>query len=275
MSIGTMELTKAGAPVDGVNELLTLFSGKNTKQSVAITGTPTGGTFTLTFNGHTTGDIAYNADAAAVKAALVALDDFVTGDINATGGSLPGAAVVLEFQAAYAATEMGGTDVPLLTADGTGLTGGTAPAVEVTQTQGNPSGGTFTLSLGGQTTAALDHDISPTDLQTALEGLSTIGTGNVTCNGAAALFEEEQTITFVGDLGGLDVDALTADDTNLVSPQGTGEACTSITETNKGVRGDYRGCPIGSTLIDTTNCLLYKNTGAAISTPVWTEWAVT
>lgn len=39
--------------------------------------------------------------------------------------------------------------------------------------------GTFTLSLGGQTTSALAANASAATIQTALEGLSTIGTGNV------------------------------------------------------------------------------------------------
>ena len=40
------------------------------KQTVTIGGSPTGGTFTLTFGGQTTATIAYNADASVVEAAL-------------------------------------------------------------------------------------------------------------------------------------------------------------------------------------------------------------
>jgi hypothetical protein len=42
-------------------------------QQVSLTGNPTGGTFTLTFNGQTTSAIAYNASAATVQSALQAL----------------------------------------------------------------------------------------------------------------------------------------------------------------------------------------------------------
>src|ERR1700738_5248805 len=42
-------------------------------QTVTLTGAPTGGTFTLTFGANTTSGIAYNASAATVQAALVAL----------------------------------------------------------------------------------------------------------------------------------------------------------------------------------------------------------
>src|SRR5689334_1738640 len=47
----------------------------NTKQTVVIHGSPTGGTFTLTFSGQTTADIAYNANASAVQSALIALSN--------------------------------------------------------------------------------------------------------------------------------------------------------------------------------------------------------
>jgi hypothetical protein len=49
----------------------------NEQQTVTITGTPTSGGFTLTFEGHTTPQIAYNATAATVEAAL---KELVPGD---------------------------------------------------------------------------------------------------------------------------------------------------------------------------------------------------
>jgi hypothetical protein len=50
--------------VTGVTRALAvngLDPGTNEIQQVAITGGPTGGTFTLTYSGQTTGAIAYNA----------------------------------------------------------------------------------------------------------------------------------------------------------------------------------------------------------------------
>lgn len=103
-------------------------AGTNEVQTVTITGTPTGGTFTLTFAGETTAAIAYNANAAAVQAALVALGNVNSGDIVVTGGALPGTAVTLTFGGQYA-----GTNVPALTATSS-LTGGTSPAITVATT---------------------------------------------------------------------------------------------------------------------------------------------
>ena len=116
-------------------------SGTNEVQTVTITGTPTGGTFTLTFAGETTAAIAYNANAAAVQAALVALGNVNSGDIVVTGGALPGTAVTLTFGGQFA-----GTNVPQLTATSS-LTGGTTPAVAVATTTGGVAGEVL-VSLG-------------------------------------------------------------------------------------------------------------------------------
>lgn len=98
--------------------------GTNEVQSVTITGAPAGGTFTLSFDGETTTPIPYNATAAAVQAALLALGAFRTGDVVVTGSA--GGPYTLTFGADFAAE-----DVTALTADATGLTGGTTPAVVI------------------------------------------------------------------------------------------------------------------------------------------------
>src|SRR5215204_1862919 len=57
----------------------------NESQTLRVNGA-NGGTFTLTFGGQTTAPIAFSATAAAVQAALEALDNLQPGDILATGG---------------------------------------------------------------------------------------------------------------------------------------------------------------------------------------------
>lgn len=109
-------------------------------QTVTITGTPTGGTFTLTLNGETTAGIAYNATAAAVESALEALPSLAAADVTVTGGPGPGTPYVVTFGGAYA-----GTNVAAMTASAAGLTGGTTPAVTVTTT--TAGGGTATDGL--------------------------------------------------------------------------------------------------------------------------------
>lgn len=102
--------------------------GVSEVQTVATTGAPTGGTFRLGFRGDTTGDLAFNASAAAVQAALRALPSIRANGVTATGGPLP-AGIVLTFGG-----ELANKDLPALTVAANALTGGTAPAVTVTET---------------------------------------------------------------------------------------------------------------------------------------------
>lgn len=97
-------------------------------QTVTVTGTPTGGSYTLTFDGQTTAAIAFNATAAAVKAALEALSNVPVGSITAAGGPHPGTAITVAFGGRFELT-----NVPEMTATGS-FTGGTTPAVAVTTT---------------------------------------------------------------------------------------------------------------------------------------------
>lgn len=105
----------------------------NASQTVAITGTPTGGTFTLTFtdpsdgSAQTTETIAYNAAAAAVTSALEGLAGIGSGDVTVTGNN---PTFTVTFGGALA-----NTTIAALTASGSGLTGGTAPGVTVTVVQ--------------------------------------------------------------------------------------------------------------------------------------------
>jgi len=106
----------------------------NEVQTITITGTPTGGNITLSFDGEVTGNIAHNAAASAVQAALEALANIDVGDVAVTGGPGPGTPWVVTFGGQYA-----GRSVPQIGAN-SALTGGSSPAVGVaTTTQGAES----------------------------------------------------------------------------------------------------------------------------------------
>lgn len=62
---------------------------------------------------------------------------------------------------------------------------------------GFPSGGTSIWTFGANSTSALAYNISPAALQTALQGLASIGSGNVLVSGVAGKY---YTVTFVGAL---------------------------------------------------------------------------
>lgn len=103
--------------------------GVNEIQTVTITGTPTGGTFTLSYDGNTTAAIAFNASFVTVQAALEALPRIGAGNIDCTGGPLPGTPVAVRFK-----DRLGVRPVLLMSATSS-LTGGTTPAIAVTETR--------------------------------------------------------------------------------------------------------------------------------------------
>lgn len=109
------------------NRLITVQKiTRNEIQSLETSGTPTGGTFTITYSGQTTSAIAYNASAATIQTALEALSNISSGDVECTGGALPDT-VYIEFKGNLAQTDVDA----LTTADS--LTGGTSPATAVAE----------------------------------------------------------------------------------------------------------------------------------------------
>ena len=90
-----------------------------------IPPTASGGTFTLTFSGQTTADIAYDASAGDVQTALEALSNVSPGDVIVTGSA--GGPWTVEFDQAY-----GGINVPLMIGNGSGLTGSATVSIQTT-----------------------------------------------------------------------------------------------------------------------------------------------
>ncbi len=101
-------------------------NGTDEVQRITITGTPTGGTFTVTWNAQTTAAIAFNAIASAVQTAIQALSNVGAGNVTCSGGPLPGTPVDVTFTGA-----LGKTNVAAMTTTDS-LTGGSTPASAVT-----------------------------------------------------------------------------------------------------------------------------------------------
>lgn len=108
----------------------------NEVQTITITGTPTGGTYRLAFRGQATAALAYNANAAAIQAALLALPNVGASDLAVTGAG--------PFTVTYGGN-LAGQNVDPITLDTNSLTGGTNPSVAIaTTTQGTPTTGAAT-----------------------------------------------------------------------------------------------------------------------------------
>jgi hypothetical protein len=102
------------------------------QQTVRVTNA-TGGTFTLTFNGQTTTPLAFNSTAAQIDTALQALSNVGADNIQTSGGPINTATVNVFFRRA-----LGQANQAPLTADASGLTGSSSPAVT-----------TATVAVGG------------------------------------------------------------------------------------------------------------------------------
>jgi hypothetical protein len=97
-------------------------------QSLATSGSPTGGTVTLTFQGQTTAPLDFDATASDIETALEALPNIEVGEVTAAGGPLGTAPVTVTFSGRYA-----GANVPKMTVT-SDLTGGTNPTAAMTVT---------------------------------------------------------------------------------------------------------------------------------------------
>jgi hypothetical protein len=127
-------------------KLVTNPGGTSAVQTITVTGTPTGGTFTLTWSAQTTAAIPYNATAAQVQSALEALSNIAPGDIMVTGGPFPGTPMVVTFMGTLFGVQV------LMTASSVGLTGGTTPTVTPVMT-----------TAGTAYTGAAVHTFLPSD----------------------------------------------------------------------------------------------------------------
>lgn len=92
------------------------------QQRITISGSPSGGTFTLTYEGAATSALAYNATATQVQAALRAITAIGSSGVNVSGK--PGGPWLAKFQGVLA------TDAALMSATSS-LTGGSSPSIAV------------------------------------------------------------------------------------------------------------------------------------------------
>lgn len=107
------------------HQLTTVATHVVEEQTIVISGTPTGGTYTVTFDGKTSGNIAYNANQATVQAALRAIAGLELVTVVTTG-SVPDYTHTVTMTGVAGA--MGAASAPQMTSSAASLTGG-APAI--------------------------------------------------------------------------------------------------------------------------------------------------
>ena len=175
-------------------------AGRDETQRVAIPSPfPSGGTFTLEFEGQTTAPIAYNKDTNTpdgpeVQAALEALSTIGAGNVSVIGYAKRGWWVT--FTGALAET-----DVPSIEGHPEGLSGGS---------------GTISVKALSDITEPIAYEAEPAEAEATLEALDGIGANNVSVQKSGTQF----LISFVGELAGADVTLLTGDPSGLTSSEG-------------------------------------------------------
>jgi hypothetical protein len=136
---------------------------------------------------------------------------------------------------------------------------------------GTPTGGSFTLTLEGYTTAAIPWNATNATLlasiDAALEALPNVGTGGVTV-AAGTLTAGIGTLTCTFDTGNRARSPLLGVMTATNAMTGTAPTI-AVARTTPGVGASFRGVGTGIIVTDITNKKAYINTGTA-NVPVWT-----
>jgi hypothetical protein len=187
----------------------------NERQTITVTGT---GNYRLNFAGQQTADIAHDATDATIRTRLEALSNIGVGDVAVANK-------VVTFQG-----QLAGADKPLMTVSNDT----TKVNEQQTINLGEASEGDYKLVYDGQTTVAIAYDASAATIQTALEGLSNIGVGDVSVTGVV--------VTFQGAFAATNVPLMTVtdnttDDTPTVSTTRAAVAGVTVTESTSGTAG--------------------------------------
>jgi hypothetical protein len=168
-------------------------------------------------------------------------------------------------------TAAGSTTHPLPFA---GTPGAGTSAVDTLTIGGTPTaqaGSGFTLAFEGYTTALILWSATNATLvgniDTALELLANTGSGTfTTAVGTMTAGVGTITITYASTLATKAAGPVTVGTNSMAGTAPT----VAVSNTTPGVSADFRGQAKGTLVVDTTNGLLYINTGTGYS-PTWTK----
>lgn len=180
----------------------------------------------------TTVPLDYNATEAEIRTALENLQSVGVGNVLVTNGPLSGgqlsSPVTIEF-----VNDLAARNLTILSGDPTELVGDEIQ--EITLDDAVVIGGTFRLSFNGAVTGDIPWNATPSDVETALIGLSTIGPGDVAVTGND-LPTGPIRVQFTGDLQDQNVPDILVDQNALLQNEQqqinfTGAAVTAGTFT--------------------------------------------
>lgn len=152
-----------------------------------------------------------------------------------------------------------------------GVPGQGTNAIQTLTFGGTPTGGTFKLAFESQVTTAITWSSTNATLlaniQAALDALTSLGTnGCVAGAGTLSSGIGAATLTYGAARERQLVPLMTVHSSSLTGSSPT----VAITDATPGVDAAFRGYPVGTTVMDTTNKIQYVNTGTS-TLPVWTK----
>lgn len=234
-----------GATFTGGTNAAVSISSNQAQQIIYIDGTPTGGTFGLSLGTPLAGgsnvssalpfDISASTGTPNLQTAIAGLvnpwspSKTTVGTGNVTVSTLGDTGFLVTFSPTLGA-------MPQLQLVNNALTGGNNPTlsfvqynqigvspVQAVQTfQIVANSGTFTLTYGGVTSAAMEFNASPAVIQAALQSLSTIGPNNVVVTAGPNISgSSTYTVTFMGALDDQPVGTITGQGSSTLTPQPT------------------------------------------------------
>jgi hypothetical protein len=172
-------------------------------QQIMFSLVPTVGNWTITFDGQTTGSLAFNANAAAIKAALEALSNITT--VTVTGDYTVGFSVQFDDPIGnlalitFPAHTLLATATPVViraykTAEGQ------VAISEVQKIEFNevPTTGSFVISIAGNDSPSINYSQTHVEVETAIESIT--GITNVSVSGD---FDVGFTVTFQNPLANI------------------------------------------------------------------------
>ena len=132
----------------------------NEQQKITLSASPQGGSYRITFDGQETGDIAYDANAAAVTAALEALSSVGSGNVSV---GISGLEITITFTGS-----LGGANQPEITVTNNTLCRNTIETLSLSATPVAGSASVKAVGFGGSLGTVYYYD-SASAIETALE----------------------------------------------------------------------------------------------------------
>lgn len=244
----------------------------NELQSVAIVGDahPTGGYWTLDFDGEVTGPLDWNITKENLKTALEALPNLSLNDVNVTYGKgsneeqeyvITGGPTGGTYKLSFDGQQTGAI-APWTGAAGVQYALGLLPnlnyfdiavtaedvvnEVQEIQFTGAPSGGYWTITFNGQTTSNLAWNCSALDVMNALSALSNVGIFQIYVTNDWWVPYSPFVCTFAGsNVAGINQNEFVVDGTHLTGGAGVGVEVTTRTEGNTKYKIRFGGAQSG------------------------------